>query len=92
MTDPFPDGDDEASAYDPVSAWTGITIPRSASFAGLLLWMAAWTPGFCRVAAEETRDMLVQLHRAARGAQVSVVRTTGGLGPAPQDRQRGACR
>ena len=42
-----------ALASEEVTAWSGITIGHQVSFDGLALWLAAFLPGFCRVAASE---------------------------------------
>jgi protein-L-isoaspartate(D-aspartate) O-methyltransferase len=44
---------DGALATEPVTAWSGIRIGHQVSFADLNLWLAAFLPGFCRVAASE---------------------------------------
>lgn len=44
---------DGALASGPVTAWSGLRIGNAVSFADLHLWLAAFLPGFCRVAASE---------------------------------------
>lgn len=44
---------DGALATEQVAAWSGIGIGHQVSFADLNLWLAAFLPGFCRVAASE---------------------------------------
>lgn len=40
-------------ATSPVTAWSGVRIGGAVSFADLHLWLAAFLPGFCRVAASD---------------------------------------
>lgn len=44
---------DSALATEQVTAWSGIRIGHQVSFDGLSLWLAAFLPGFCRVAVSE---------------------------------------
>jgi protein-L-isoaspartate(D-aspartate) O-methyltransferase len=46
-------GLDGALMTEQVTAWSGIRIGHQVSFADLNLWLAAFLPGFCRVAASE---------------------------------------
>ncbi|HEU5023605.1 MAG TPA: methyltransferase, FxLD system [Spirillospora sp.] len=43
---------DGALVIEPVSVWSGVAFPNGVSFADLHLWLAAFLPGFCRVAAD----------------------------------------
>lgn len=40
-------------ATGPVTAWSGMTVANATSFEDLHLWLAAFLPGFCKVAAGE---------------------------------------
>ena len=44
---------DGALATEQLTAWSGIRIGHQVSFDGLTLWLAAFLPGFCRVAASD---------------------------------------
>jgi protein-L-isoaspartate(D-aspartate) O-methyltransferase len=48
---------DGALATEQVTAWSGIRIGHQVSFADLNLWLAAFLPGFCRVAASEGTEL-----------------------------------
>ncbi|MFB7763516.1 methyltransferase, FxLD system [Streptomyces xiamenensis] len=40
--------------------WSGVTTPHGVSFAGLHLWLAAFLPGFCKVAADPGTEMAAE--------------------------------
>jgi protein-L-isoaspartate(D-aspartate) O-methyltransferase len=48
---------DGALATEQVSEWSGVTIGHQVSFADLNLWLGAFLPGFCRVAASEGTEL-----------------------------------
>lgn len=51
---------DGALATGQVTAWSGVRIGHQVSFDGLSLWLAAFLPGFCRVAASEGTELHAQ--------------------------------
>jgi protein-L-isoaspartate(D-aspartate) O-methyltransferase len=52
---------DGVLATEPVSVWSGVTIGNGISFADLHLWLAAFLPGFCRVAADPGTGLAAEL-------------------------------
>lgn len=55
---------DAASSARPAEEWTGITIAHRMSFADLYLWLGAWLPGFCRVAAQDGTELAATRFKA----------------------------
>ncbi|KOV84804.1 methyltransferase [Nocardia sp. NRRL S-836] len=51
---------DGALATERAEVWSGVTIKHGVSFADLHLWLAAFLPGFCKIAADEGTDMAAE--------------------------------